>query len=81
MKSAYYTAVVTNAYRMAINEYENLIAQNPSNIEYIIPLVNIYITQSNYGKARQVLKTFLQNNPEEKNNPRLAPYGSLRLFL
>ena len=65
----------------AINLYEYLISKNPSNIEYIISLTNIYVRDKEYFKARQVLKSYLTKYPEEKQNPRLAPYGIIKIFL
>ena len=65
----------------AIQLYKNLIASNPDNIDYIISLTNIYITQKQKLKAREVLKEFFQNNPEQKNNPIFKPYGILKLGL
>ena len=65
----------------AISLYEGLIIKHPNNIEYTISLANIYVRDRKYLKARAVLKEFIANNPEEKNNPRLAPYGIIKLFL
>lgn len=65
----------------AISIYEELISKNPSNIEYVIALTNIYVRDKEYLKARKVLKSFVSKNPAERNNPRLAPYGVIRLFL
>ncbi len=65
----------------AIPEYKNLIAKNPKNIEYTIALTNIYIINHEYLKARSVLKNYIKNNPAERNNPRLKPYGILKKSL
>ncbi len=65
----------------AINEYTKLIRQNPKNAEYVVSLANIYVVNRDYIKARKVLKTFFNNNPSEKNNPRFEPYGILKIGL
>ena len=65
----------------AIGLYEDLISEAPSDIEYVISLTNIYVRDKEYQKARAVLKKFVSKNPEEKNNPRLAPYGIIKAFL
>lgn len=62
----------------AIPEYRSLIKKNPKNIEYTIALTNIHIINHEYLKARSVLKNFIKNNPAERNNPRLEPYGILK---
>lgn len=62
----------------AISEYKNLILKNPKNIEYTIALVNIYVLNHEYFKARSILKNYIKNNPSERNNPRLEPYGILK---
>lgn len=67
--------------KKAIEEYNNLIAKNPKNIEYTIALTNIYITEHKYMSARKVLKNFFKNNPSERNNPRFESYGIVKLFL
>lgn len=74
-----YTA--SGAKSEAIGLYSDLIQQYPANIEYVIALTNIYVRDKNYLKARSVLKDFVSKNPQEKNNPRLAPYGIIRAFL
>ena len=55
--------------------------KRPKNIEYTIALANIYIRKHEYMNARKVLKAYFQANPEDKGNPRLAPYGIVRLGL
>lgn len=65
----------------AISLYENLISKNQTNIDYVISLTNIYVKDKEYLKARTVLKNFVLMNPDEKNNPRLAPYGIIKAFL
>lgn len=65
----------------AIDEYENLIAKNPCNIEYTLSLTNLYVTQKKYFSARKVLKNYAKANPEDKSNPRFESYGILRLGL
>lgn len=73
-----YTA--SGAENEAIALYEVLISKYPSDIEYTIALANIYVRRKNYLKARAVLKNYISQNPAEKNNPRLKPYGIIRLF-
>ena len=65
----------------AIEEYGSLMKKRPKNIEYTIALANIYIRKHEYMNARKVLKAYFQANPEDKGNPRLAPYGIVRLGL
>ena len=65
----------------AINIYESLISKNPSNMEYVIGLANIYVKSLSYLKARSVLREFLLKNPNERNNPRLNPYGIIKIGL
>lgn len=65
----------------AINEYYYLINNYSPNIEYTIALTNIYIKKREYLQARQVLKSYFNANPGDKKNPRLAPYGIVRLGL
>lgn len=72
---------LSGAKNEAINIYEDLISKNPSNIEYVIGLTNIYVKDFAYLKARAVLRDFLTHNPNEKNNPRLNPYGIVRIGL
>ena len=70
-----------NDFANAIKEYNYLIMKNPQNIEYTIALANLYVTQHKYPSARKVLKNYIKQNPNEKNNPRLQPYGILRFGL
>ena len=63
--------------KSAINEYKNLIKDNPKNIDYTINLANIYIKNKNYLKARKLLKDYVKNNPSEKKNHRLEQYRIL----
>jgi tetratricopeptide (TPR) repeat protein len=65
----------------AADEYMNLIKHHPENIEYIIGLTNIYVVEKKYLKARATLKSFLKNNPLQRNNERLESYGILMMFL
>ena len=68
-------------YNKAKKEYEFLIKNEPNNIEYSIALANIYVLENKYMSARKVLKTYIEKNPHEKNNPRLKPYGILKYGL
>ena len=70
-----------NSIENAINEYYSLIEKHPQNIEYTIALTNIYVKKHEYIKARQTLKSYFKANPQDKRNPRLAPYGIIRLGL
>ena len=67
--------------KAAIQEFTALINKYPHNIEYTIALANLYIVNKNFFKARNVLKTFFVNNPNERNNKRFAPYGILKFGL
>ena len=68
-----------NEITKAAEKYKYLTHNYPNNIEYTINLTNLYVKKRDYLSARKVLKTFLKNNPAEKNNPRLKPYGILKL--
>ena len=65
----------------AIDEYGCLCKQHPKNTEYTIALANIYVTRHEYLQARKVLKAYFESNPEDRKNPRFAPYGIVRLGL
>ena len=65
----------------AEKEYQKLIKINPDNIDYAIAYTNMFVNAKDYKKARKVLKNFIKHNPKEKENPRLAPYGVLKLGL
>ena len=67
--------------KQATDIYEDLISKNPSNIDYVISLANIYVRDNEFMKARSVLKEYIAQNPHERHNPRLAPYGIIRMFL
>ena len=66
-----------NDYDAAIAEYRYLVRVSPDNINYAVYLANIYLKKHDYIRARAVLKNFLKNNPNEKNNEKLAPYKML----
>lgn len=68
-------------YFKAIEKYNYLTERNPKNINYIISLTNIYINQKKFFEARKVLKRYFENNPQERNNPRLNSYGVLKIGL
>ena len=68
-----------NQTKDAIKEYEYLIHNNPQNIDYALNLANFYLRKHNYFKARSVLKSFLNKNPQERNNPKLSSYRNLFL--
>lgn len=61
----------------AISEYKYLIKISPDNIDYALNLANIYIKKRDYINARKILKNYLQNKPEEKNNKKLSSYKLL----
>ena len=61
--------------------YSDLLYKNPQNIEYAIALTNTYVLEKNYIKARNVLKTFFTNNPNERTNQRFNSYGILKFGL
>ena len=62
----------------AVKEYSYLVSKNPDNIEYVVGLTNIYISNRNYMKARKVLKNYIKRNPQERNNPR---FKSCRILI
>lgn len=61
----------------AAEEYKYLISLFPQNINYTTNLANIYIKKYDYLSARKVLKNFIKNNPNQRNNKQLSPYGIL----
>lgn len=61
----------------AIKEYENLIKENPTNIDFAINLANVYIKNKRYLKARKTLKNYIKTNPKDSKNPRLEKYKIL----
>ena len=68
-------------YSLAIDKYKELLVQDPSNIDYTIGLTNIYVTNKQFFKAREVLKKHFQTNPQNKTNPRFNSYGILKMFI
>ena len=68
-------------YSLAIDKYKELLVQDPSNIDYTIGLTNIYVTNKQFLKAREVLKKHFQTNPQNKTNPRFNSYGILKMFI
>ncbi len=60
-----------------IKIYTELAAKDPNNRNYVIALANTYIKNKNYFKARKILKTYIKNNPQEKNNKQIKGYGIL----
>ncbi len=65
----------------SVEEYKNLLRINPNNIEYVIGLTNLYVTERKYMDARKVLRDYIKLNPSERNNPRLKSYGIIRMFI
>lgn len=65
----------------AIEIYKYLLEQNEHNIEYAIALTNIFILNKDYINARKILKNYIKNNPQDRNNERFNPYGILKLGL
>lgn len=61
----------------AEKEYAYLVKTYPNNIDYTIRLSNLYLKDKRYLQARKLLKMYLRNNPQEKNNPRFSPYKML----
>ena len=66
-------------YTLAEKEFLYLIGKDSSNIEYATDLVNLYFAKHHYIKARNVLKTFVKNNPKYKNSQKIAKYKFLLL--
>ena len=69
-----------NNKKSAIKEYLYLINNSPDNIDYAANLASIYVKERKYISARNVLKNYLQSNPQAKNNPRLQPFKILLIF-
>ena len=63
-----------NNINKAIKSYENLNIKNPHNIDYVLILTDLYEEQHNYLKARNIIHTFIKNNPKEKNNKKFGLY-------
>lgn len=68
-------------YDKAEEIFKHLVEKSPKNIDFAISLINIYLKDKKYLKARKVLKNFVNQNPDERFNPRLDSYGFLRLWL
>ena len=66
-----------NLPQKAIEEYVYLTGKNPNRVEYVVNLANLYILEHSYLKARKVLKNYINNHPEDKNNKLFKPYGIL----
>lgn len=62
-------------------EYQKLININPKNINYTIALTNIYVTEKKFLKARNTLRQYVKSNSNDRNNPKLKPYGILNFGL
>lgn len=69
------------AKKEAIKEYDYLIEKYPQNIDYAIEYINIFVKDKKYVSARKILKRYIKNNPEQKDNSRLNSYGILKLGL
>jgi tetratricopeptide (TPR) repeat protein len=63
--------------KKSIEEYTKLFNKNPQNIDYTVALVNIYVINRDYLRARKILRIFFAKVPSEKGNPRFKPYGIL----
>ena len=63
-----------------IDEYNYLNQKSPDNIDYVISLANIYLKKKDYMKVRKIIKQYQKKYPQEKKNPRFAPYKSLLIF-
>ena len=63
-----------------IKIYKTLASQYPDNIDYSISLANLYLNTKHYLKARQVLKNYLKNNPQKRQDSKFQPYGILLIF-
>ncbi len=64
---------------MAAKEYQYLVEKNPNNIDYAVNLAGIYYNKKNYIKVRTIIKTFLEKNQSQKNNPKIKQFGILAL--
>ena len=72
-------AIKQNDFQKAVSEYSYLTSKYPENIDYTVALTNIYIKNNDYLKARNVIKAFIKNNPNDSNNPKLSAYSMLKL--
>ena len=64
-------------YDKGIKEYNYLYNLQPKKIDYATNLASLYVNKHSYFMARRVLKEFIKNNPQEKNNPKLSPFKIL----
>ena len=71
----------TEDYDAALSELNNLILKDPNNETYVITLVNFYIQLKDYNNARKVLNEYFTKFPQQKKNPKFAPYGNLLWLL
>lgn len=65
----------------AEKELIELVNNDENSIEYAVSLINLYIKQKKYIKARKILKNYIQNNPEDRFNPKFDSYGALKIGL
>lgn len=65
----------------AEKEYKNLIKKRPKNSDYNIAIINFYVKNKQYLRARQHLRKYFRLCPEEKNNEKFKSYGILMLLL
>lgn len=63
--------------KSAEKEYLYLANKDTANLDYVTSLANFYINKHDYLKARKLIKNYLKNNPNEKDNKRITQYGLL----
>ena len=68
-------------YKSAIKIYSSLLESNPDNIDYAVALINANVVKMNYLQAGKILRTFIKNHPEEKNNAKFKRYRILKMFM
>ena len=64
----------------SIEEYNYLLQVSPDNVDYVINLINIYLTKNRYFDARSSLKNYLKHYPAQKQNQKLSHYKKLLLI-
>lgn len=64
----------------ATKELEALISQYPNEIEPSYYLIRLYLEEKNFFEAGKVLKNLKNNNPEAKDDPRIAQFKVLNTF-
>lgn len=67
-------------YVTAENEFIQLKAEQPQNIDVALNLTDLYIAKKNYFKARDTVKALISSNPDAINDPKLSAYRLYTIF-